>query len=84
MEGDSEAFFIAQHIILMFMTLLILHFHVAVEARVIGSQHWVSSDWQATLFNPMEPARLLCLWNFPGKNTGVPFPSPADLPDPVI
>ena len=40
MEGDSEEFFIAQHIILMFMTLLILHFHVAVEARrVIGSQH---------------------------------------------
>lgn len=44
MEEDSEAFFIAQlnypHIILMFMTLLILHFHVAVEARrVTGSQH---------------------------------------------
>ena len=22
-------------------------------------------------FDPMEPARLLCPWNFPGKNTGV-------------
>ena len=37
------------------------------------------------------PARLLCPWNFPGKNTGVgyhwsglPFPSPGDLPDPGI
>ena len=27
-------------------------------------------------------ARLLCSWNFPGKNTGLPFPS--DLPDPEI
>ena len=24
-----------------------------------------------TLCDPMEPARLLCPWNFPGKNTGV-------------
>ena len=24
-----------------------------------------------TLCDPMEPARLLCLWNFPGKNAGV-------------
>ena len=24
-----------------------------------------------TLCHPMEPARLLCSWNFPGKNTGV-------------
>ena len=24
-----------------------------------------------TLFNPMKPARLLCWWNSPGKNTGV-------------
>ena len=28
--------------------------------------------------------RLLCPWDFPGKNTGVglPFPSSGDLPDP--
>ena len=37
----------------------------------------------------MEPARLLCPLNSPGKNTGVgmpqkPFLSPMDLPDPWI
>jgi len=32
------------------------------------------------------PARLLCPWDFPGKNTGVGchIPSPGDLPDPGI
>ena len=32
------------------------------------------------------PARLLCPWNSPGKNTGVssPFPSPGNLPNPGI
>ena len=32
------------------------------------------------------PGRLLCPWDFPGKNTcsGLPFPSPGDLPDPGI
>ena len=39
----------------MFMTLLILHFHVAVEARrVTGSQQWVSDDWLA-LCNSFQP-----------------------------
>ena len=29
-----------------------------------------------------QPARHLCPWYFPGKNTGVePFPLPEDLPD---
>ena len=28
--------------------------------------------------------RLLCAWEFSGKNTGVPFPPPGDLPDPRI
>ena len=40
-----------------------------------------------TLCNPMdcmEPARLLCPWDFPGTNTRVPFPSQGDLPDPGI
>ena len=29
------------------------------------------------------PARILCQWNFLGKNTwsGLPFPPPRDLPD---
>ena len=38
------------------------------------------------------PPRLLCPWDFPGKNTGqgwqegggLPFPSPGDLPNPRI
>ena len=27
------------------------------------------------------PTSLLCPWDFPGKNTGLPFPSLGDLPD---
>ena len=38
-----------------------------------------------TLFRPhrLQPARLLCSWDFLGKNiwSGLPFPSPGDLPD---
>ena len=41
-----------------------------------------------TLCDPMDcsPPRLLCLWNSPGKNTGVgsQFPSPVYLPNPGI
>ena len=39
-----------------------------------------------TLRDPMEPAKLLCPWDFSGKNTGagLPFPSPGDLPNPRI
>ena len=29
-------------------------------------------------------ARLLCPWNFPGKNTGFPLHTPGDLPHPGI
>ena len=34
----------------------------------------------------LQPARLLCPWDSPGKNTGVglPCPPPGDLPDPEI
>ena len=34
----------------------------------------------------MDPSRLLCQWDFPGKNTGValPFPPPGTLCDPGI
>ena len=35
----------------------------------------------------LQPSRLFCLWNFPGKNTGVgchPFPTLGDLPNPGI
>ena len=41
-----------------------------------------------TLCDPMEPFRLLCPWNSPGKNTGVGSNLPAifssNLPDPGI
>ena len=41
-----------------------------------------------TLLPPhgVQPARLLCPWNFPGKNSGVGYhyPSPGDLPEPGI
>ena len=30
----------------------------------------------------LEPAKLLCPWDYPGKNAGVSFPPPGDLPDP--
>ena len=30
------------------------------------------------------PDWLLCPWDFPGKTTGVPFPSSEDLPNPEI
>ena len=32
------------------------------------------------------PARFLCPWDSPSKNTGVgcPFPSPGDLPEPEL
>ena len=35
---------------------------------------------------PLQPVRLLCPWDFSGKNTarGCPFPSPVDLPNPGI
>ena len=34
----------------------------------------------------LQPTRLLCPWNSPGKNnwSELPYPSPGDLPDPGI
>ena len=34
----------------------------------------------------LQPARLLCPWNLPGKKywSGLPFPPPGDLPGPGI
>ena len=41
-----------------------------------------------TLYYPhgLQPARLLCPWNFPGKNTGagLSFPTSGDLPNPGV
>ena len=32
---------------------------------------WLVTQSCLTLFYPMEPSRLICPWDFPGKNTGV-------------
>ena len=32
----------------------------------------------------LQPSKLLCPWDFLGKNKGLPFPSPGDLSDPEI
>ena len=32
----------------------------------------------------LQPARLLCPWDSPSKNTGLPCPPPGDLPNPGI
>ena len=43
----------------------------------------VLSDYLET--HGLKLTRLLCPWDFLGKNTGgLPFPSPGDLPDPGI
>ena len=38
------------------------------------------------LWDPMEPVRLLCPWDFSGKNilSGLPFPPPGDFPYPGL
>ena len=43
--------------------------------------HWVRMPWWFRW-----PARIFCAWNFPGKKywSGLPFPSPGDLPNPGI
>ena len=49
---------------------------------------YVVTKSHLTLLLPygLQPARLLCPWDFPGKSIGVglPFPFPGDLPDPGI
>ena len=69
---------------------------------VVDLQHPVSFPYTARYFSymfesvsrsvvsnslPLQPARLFCSWDSPGKDTGVgclPFPSPGDLPAPGI
>ena len=36
-----------------------------------GAFPGVCAESRATVWDPMEPVRLLCSWDFPGKNTGV-------------
>ena len=44
------------------------------------------SCWILLRPHGLQPTRLLCPWDFPGKDTGVglSFLSPRDLPDPGI
>ena len=55
------------------------------EERMCACVHCFSSVWLCAT-RGLQPARLLCPWDFPGKNTGVglPFPPPGHLPDPGI
>ena len=50
------------------------------------SHDYCAESCQTLVTRGLQPARLLCPWDFPGKNTGVglPFPSPGDLPNPGI
>ena len=51
-----------------------------------GAPVWSIAQSCLTPWDPMDHARLLCPWDFPGKNTGVglPFPAPGYLPNPGI
>ena len=47
-----------------------------------------SGDYSVDIFCcclvSLQPTSLLCPWDFPGKNTGLLFPSPGNLPNPGI
>ena len=53
----------------------------SLEKDVCVSHSLVSDSLQ---HHGLQPARLLCPRNSPGRNTTVPFPSLGDLPDPGI
>ena len=51
------------------------------HAYVLGASVVSDSLWP----HELQPERFLCPWDSPGKNwSGLPFPSPGDLPDPRI
>ena len=41
----------------------------------------MQSAGHSLVSNSLGPHRLYSPWNSPGQNTGVPFPSPGDLPN---
>ena len=49
--------------------------HTKCSCSVVSNALWSYGLW---------PTRLLCPWNFPNKNTRLPFPTPGGLPDPGI
>ena len=58
-------------------------FSLIITSSVRMLSHSVMSDSLPP--QGLQPARLLCLWNFTGNNTAVrPFPTPGDLPNPGI
>ena len=48
------------------------HRHLSTCSLILGCESEVAQSC-ATLCDPMEPARLLGPWNFPGKSTGVDY-----------
>ena len=70
---------------------LILQFWLCLHASRLNASvrvcvHSVAQSCLTLQYYGLQPARLPCPWDFPGKNTGVfpfaTFPSPGDLPDP--
>ena len=61
---------------------------ISAACAVIKVKESVSRSAMPSSLRPhgLQPARLLCSWDFPGKGTGgvCQFPSPRDLPDPGI
>ena len=54
---------------------LLYHLCVCVSCSVMSDSLWPHG---------LQPTRLLCSWDSPGKNTGLPCPPPGDLPSPGI
>ena len=50
-----------------------IHSHCALSMQLPLPRKYVSCSATSDSLQPhgLEPTRLLCLWNFPGKNTGV-------------
>ena len=80
-NGTSSFFLAGQHPIVcmcVYMYMYMYMYCAVFNCSVVSNPLWPYGLW---------PARLLCPWNFPDKNTGVsclPFPTPRDLPDPGV
>ena len=62
------------------------------QIKITRRYHYIQSAVQCSVMSDslepsgLQPARLLCPWNLPGKKywSGLPFPPPGDLPGPGI
>ena len=52
--------------------------------KIAGNCISCESESCSVVSDSLRPHGLYSLWNYPGQNTGVPFPSPEDLPNPGI